>query len=354
MERSLLQNKVVYAVLSVCIFASSSMVTAGQVGGLSGAYLRPGVGAAALGMGGASSASPENFTAWWNPAASADTKENKFALGAGSRSLGRSDLYGEFDFKVPPRLGMGFLFLYRGDPFLDNLYNDDYDNPEKLPDAAYTTCTGKISLSYYVSRKLSAGVNIGINYQRLPSSIDDNGEWIYSSTAGIGAMDIGVSYKWNDNLTIGLVVRDLFSLMTWELTDETYSPTIEDRPLPSFTCATSYTDSLMHKPLKWNTDLKGYLFDGEWEKLERPEAYLSTGAEWQTWKTLYVRMGLGDILLNGDMFTDEYSSDFFCKITAGLSVDLSKIKKGMVANYGVATDKTWAGLDQQLDVTFSF
>jgi hypothetical protein len=356
LEKSLLQNKIIPALIINCLLAIYLPVFAGQVGGLSGAYLRPGVGASALAMGGASSAAPEYYGAWWNPAYNAFSKGKKFSLGAGTRSMGRTDLYSEFDLKVPPRLGIGFLVLYRGDPFLDNLYNDDYDNPQKLDDASYTTFTGKISLNYFISRKLSAGLNIGIHYQRLPTSIGDDAKWVYSSTTGIGAIDLAAAYKLGDKLTFGLVIRDMFALMTWELADESYSPTITDRPLPSFTIAGSFADSILQKPFRWNTDLKGYLLDGEWNQLERPEAYLSSGIELQNWKSFYLRLGLGDILLNGDIFkdSDSYFSEFFCKITGGFSVDFSNIRKGMVLNYGFATDKTWAGMDHQLDLTFSF
>jgi hypothetical protein len=41
-------------------------------------------------------------------------------------------------------------------------------------------------------------------------------------------------------------------------------------------------------------------------------------------------------------------------MTAGFSYDCSKVKKGMWLNYGVATDKVWAGIDQQLDLTLAF
>lgn len=338
------------------LFGIVSGILAGEIGGLSGAYLRPAVGAAASAMGGAQTADPHYLASWWNPAVLANLRERKFTFGGGSRSMGRTDLFSEYEFRVPPRLGLGFLILYRGDPFIDNIYNDDYDNPKKLTRASYSTITSKVSVSYYVSRKLSAGASIGVHYQRLPTSIDDSEKWNYSEVTGIGAFDIGTSYKFNDHLTLAFVVRDLFALMSWEIDGYMGNSTIDDKPLPSFTLASSYCDSLNHKPLIWATDLKGFLFDGDWKRLSHSEAYLSTGVEWQNWKTFYLRAGLGDVLLNGGLFrsSDHYFSEFFCKITAGFSVDLARLRKGMLINYGVATDKTWAGLDQQLDLTIRF
>ena len=71
----------------------------------------------------------------------------------------------------------------------------------------------------------------------------------------------------------------------------------------------------------------------------------------------YVRAGIGDVPVNGSMFRKEehYSRQFGMRLTAGFSYDLSKrVRKGLWINYATATDKVWAGLDQQLDVTLSF
>jgi hypothetical protein len=353
LEKLSWQNKGVLVSLvigAVLLFTTAG--SAGQVGGLSGAYLRPPVGATALAMGGANTASPDFLASWWNPAVLANLREKHASAGIGFRSMGRSDAFGSFEFRVPPRLGVGVTVLYRGDPFINDLYDE---NENKLPGTSYTTFTGKIGLSYYVSRKLSAGASIGIHYQRLPINYDE--KWVHTSATSIGSFDFALSYKWNKNFTLGLVTRDFFSLMTWNF-DYGYGSgtTIEDRPLPSITLASKYNAKLFKKPLIWTTDLKGYLFDGEFKKLDRPEAYLSTGAEWQNWKSFYLRAGLGEILINGDLQKDseEYLREFPFKFTAGLSVDLSKHVKGLFVNYGMATDKTGAGIDQQLDVTYRF
>jgi hypothetical protein len=354
LEKLLLRNKYTVALFSLLVISGTAMLSAGEVGGLSGAYLRPAVGAAALAMGGASSASPDYLACWWNPAMIAPSKEKKIELGTGTRSLGRTDLFGQFTFKVPPRLGMGFLVLYRGDPFLDNLYNDDYDDPQKLKRASYTTITSKIALSYNFSKKVYAGVNIGILYQRLPTAIDDNGDWIYSSSTGIGSIDAAVLYKINERLKLSVVARDFFSLMTWDIVSDYNNYQINDRPLPSLVLASSYEDSLFGKPFKWTVDLKGYMFDNEWNALDHQEAYLSTGVQLQNWDAFALRLGIGDIRINGQFMDDEYRDEFFCKIGAGISMDLSALVKGLQANYGVSTDKIWAGIDQQLDFSFRF
>jgi hypothetical protein len=130
----------------------------------------------------------------------------------------------------------------------------------------------------------------------------------------------------------------------------------EDNFLPSFIFGSSYTSTIGDRPFIWNTDIRCYLFDGEWNKLPRPEIAFSNGFEWQYWKTLYLRMGIGDLLLNGDITENSkrYRRDFSFRLSGGISADLQKIRKGMRLNYGLCTDKIWAGVDQQMDVTLSF
>jgi hypothetical protein len=355
LEKLSLQSKNVFRTAVLVVTLLISGIAAGEVGGLSGAYLRPPAGATALGMGGAYSAAPDYMASWWNPAVLANMKGKRFSIGAGVRSFGRSDLYSEFEFKVPPRIGMGLLLLYRGDPFINDLYDE---NENLLEKASYTTITGKISVSYYFSRKFSAGLNIGIHYQHMPTGLDENNKWVYSSATGIGAFDIGTTYKLNDKFTLALIAKDFFALMNWTTQGDMngMGGIVEDRPLPSFTLASKYADTLAQKPLIWTADLEGYLFDGAWKGLTYPEAYLSTGVEWRYWKTFFIRAGLGDILINHDIIrhTSDYFSDFPCKISLGFSLDLSKYTRGMFINYGIATDKTWAGVDQQLDMTIGF
>ncbi|HEX2956826.1 MAG TPA: hypothetical protein VHO70_08335, partial [Chitinispirillaceae bacterium] len=55
----------------IVLVVLAAVVGASTVGGNSGAYLRPSVGAAGMAMGSANTALPENLSPWWNPAAMA-------------------------------------------------------------------------------------------------------------------------------------------------------------------------------------------------------------------------------------------------------------------------------------------
>lgn len=343
--------RIIIIVSMLGVLATHLDLEASQTGGLPGAYLQPSLGASALAMGGAYTATPESFTSWWNPGMLANIKGKRISGGAGMRSLGRTDLYAAAEFRVPPRLGMGLLFLYRGDPFINDLYDE---NEKPIGDARYTTFTGKVSLSYVVTRKLGVGVNINILHQRLPTSSND-GLVGYSSTTSIGAVDIGVEYKASDKLSLALTGRNLGAAFVWE-TENGYYIASDDRPLPKLTVGAKYTGELLKKPLLWRADLMGHLFDGKFNKLDRPQAQFCMGWEWQYWEKLFLRAGIGDILFNGDMATDSrrYRDESSMRVSLGCAFDASKRVKGLKINYGVSTDKVWAGLDHQLDCIYTF
>jgi hypothetical protein len=328
--------------------AATVVIAAG--GGESGAYLRPPAGATATALGGACTAMPDYYAAWWNPAALGFLRERRLAGGSGLRSMGRLDAFGAFDFPIPPRVGMGLMVLYRGDPSL-KLYGTTDD--QLLPTSAYTTMTFKGALSYYVNRKLSVGACISGLYQSLPTYGGANGIGKASAT-GIGAIDLALLYHMSKSWNLALLCKNLGARMDWQMGD--FSPLVSDRPLPEFVAAASWMTSLTNKPLLWLVDCRGYLFDGEWNRLDRPEAILGTGAEWRRWDNFYVRAGIGSIALNGRLVSDadRYYGEAAFQVTAGFSYDLARVRKGMWLNYGVATDKVWAGIDQQLDVAYRF
>jgi len=329
------------------------MLQASMVGGEGGAYLRSPAGAAALAMGGAYSAAPEELLTWWNPALLCLQERRNVMFGGGIRPFGQSEGFAALEFKVPPRMGMGFMLLYRGDPFLDNLYDE---NENLYPAASYTTITGKIALSYYINRKLSAGCNIAIRYIRQPSEFGE-AAIVSTSATSMGSFDFVLAYKQSKNLTLTAQLKDVGATMDWNFTSlYDYNVPSKDVIPPSLIIASSWRGVLHEKPIIWNTNLQMYTFDGDFKKSLRAQTSLSTGAEWQYWENLYLRLGIGDVNFNGDMVSsaDSYWREFSMRLAGGISYDMSKIRKGMRCNYGCSTDKVWAGVDQQLDITLQF
>ena len=133
------QNSAVRRVAFVLFLsAGAAYQCRADIGGLPGAFLRFPVGARALAMGGAQTASPGDLCTWWDPAMLSTKRNTQIALGGGLMSLGRAEGYSSIEFKISPRVGMGFMPLYRGDPSLDNLYNE---NEEPLSSGSYSTPT---------------------------------------------------------------------------------------------------------------------------------------------------------------------------------------------------------------------
>lgn len=322
---------------------------ASGIGGTSGAYLRPPVGAVAAGLGGAYTASPEFYAAWWNPAVISCLRDRRVAGGTGLRTLGRTDAFGAYDFRIPQRVGLGLMALYRGDPSLGKLYDLD---ERLLPKASYTTLTIKTALSYYVNRRLSAGIAINVFHQSLPN-YGEGTVLQYESVTNIGSFDLAAAYIVSDAWKIAAVVKYLGAKMEWQMG---FAPTVYDRPVPNLTVGSCYTGSLAEKPLVWQLDAKAYAVDGTFAELDRAELVLCTGAEWRGWENFRVRAGLGDLSLTSDIFRDgtTYSDGFGMQFTTGFSYRPVKKKSGLWLNYAVATDKIGAGVDQMLDVSLAF
>jgi len=338
------------------IGALAHTAAAAAIGGRSGAFLRAPVGATAFAMGGAGSAAPAYLCAWWNPALLSASRTRRIDLGMGVRSLGRMESFASMGFRIPPRVGMGIAVLYRGDPFLDDLH-DAEENP--LGGGAYTTLTIKTGLSYFINRKWSIGAAIAICYQSLPTAINADNTLENSTVTGIGGIDLACSWKPRPDLSLALLVRNLNASMDWEITTTGFDmgTRATDRVLPEFVLAGRLQRSLYGKPFIWTSDLVGYVFDGDWDRLERAETVLNNGFEWQTWETFYLRAGIGDLSIDSKLFDDasEYFNRAALRISAGFALRFARVKRGELwINYGAATDKAWAGIDQILDVSYSF
>ncbi len=320
-----------------------------MIGGESGAYLRYPVGASALAMGGAQSAAPVSCAPWWNPAAMSWEKMRTASVGFGIRSMGQTDGIPSLTFRIPPRLRIGLLVLYRGDPFLNDLYDE---NEHRLESAAFASFTSKVALSYFVSRKLSAGLGISIFYERIPSGFSD-GSVHYSSANGIG-FDIALSYRWSERFVIGALLKDAgATAMNWNF--ESFAAQ-EDKVLPSFVFGSSLTGTLLGRPLVWNMDARFFLFSGDWKAIERPQVTISNGFEWRYWEKVFLRLGIGELPLNSDIVSDNrsYRDVLSPRISGGLGIDLHSVHEGLRCNYGFSTDRIWAGIDQQLEITYTF
>jgi hypothetical protein len=333
----------------------NSVAGVASIGGLPGAYLRAPVGAEAAAMGGAAAANVGLLSPWWNAASLVDNRTAQAGLGMGVRSQGRTEGFGAFDFRIPPRVSMGFVLLYRGDPFIDGLHDE---NENLLKSGSYTTLTLKTGLGFLATRTLSLGLSFGVYYQRLPTGYLENASLEYSSATGIGGFDFSTRWKVSNDWTLAIALRNVAAATDWQISSETwsYNATINEKLLPEFVLASRLNGALGGSPLVWTCDVSGYYFDGDWKPLPHADAVIGTGVAWQRWKTFCLRAGLGDVAVNGSIVQNatDYFDTFSMRLTAGFGWDLALVRKGLSLNYAVASDKAWAGIDQALDVGYSF
>jgi hypothetical protein len=350
------RNRLAEAVGICVLFGALAPCGAILAAGQPGAFLRAPVGASGFALGGANSVSPDYLSLWWNPAALASIKSRQLTIGTGYRTLGRTDGVAAWEFRVPPRVSIGLSLLYRGDPFLDNLYDEQ---EYKLDRGSYTTITTKVGASYLINRRLSAGASLSIFYQRLPVGYNGS-QLIYSggmSDLSIGGVDLGVRYGATEKLTLGIVVKNLGAGVKMRTAgSQFYDIEINEKFPPIFIVGSELKSTLAKKPFIWSCDLVGYPLTGEFKKAEKPEVVINNGFEWQGFDKLFIRAGIRDLAFTSDIVNDSraYQAGFSLAITGGCRIDLSGALKGLAVNYAVATSKIWRGLEQQLDCVYLF
>ncbi len=342
-------------------FLFCSSLLASQNGGLPGAPLRLSAGAWASAMGGAASADPQFMISWYNPSRLPLLRERRASVGAGLRSLGRTEGWASLDFRVPPRMGMGLSFLYRGDPFLDGMYDGYYDQGTVVEEKAlsgmnYSFFNMKIGVGYLVSKKLSMGASMAIMHQSLPTTPQGDGV-LNSTSTSIGAFDIAATYKLNKEVTLAALLKNVGARNSWTISsDEGYGQTIDEKMAPSIVMAGSYKGRFLDRDLLWNLDLVNYVFDSDWTLFEYPEMVISTGVRWDFRDDLLLRAGLGDIELSSELYrrSEQYRDGFSPRMSLGFTYRLDKWHQGLLFNYALTSDRIWAGVDQQFDLTLAF
>jgi hypothetical protein len=175
---------------------------------------------------------------------------------------------------------------------------------------------------------------------------------------GIGGFSLALRWQPLDNWSLALMARSLGLTMDWsfENADGENGGQATDKVPPEFVLASRHEGHLAGKAFVWTTDLVANAFDGEWNALPHPEAAWHNGFEWSCWETFHVRLGLGDLTLNGKLTSDPsaYFSELSPRITAGFAWHVKRLTNGLWVNYALTTDRLWEGLDQVLDITYTF
>jgi hypothetical protein len=190
----------------------------------------------------------------------------------------------------------------------------------------------------------------------------------YSSATSMGGFDFALRYTPLKNWACAAIIQNIDILkvlsgksatidMNWEIgSTQDLNASVIDKIVPAAILGSRLDLALAGRPFAWTCDVHAYVVDGDFTKLDRMEIRLNNGFEWKRWETFSLRAGLGDMLLNRNIFSNgsDFADEFSPRVSIGFGADLSKVHKGLKVNYGIATDRIGAGVDQQVDFSYSF
>ena len=200
-KRSLRHGLPLLVLLGVCPLAAQS-----GKGGQAGAFLRNGVSARALAMGGAFTALADDPSAgYWNPAGLGLLQSPELIGTYSILSMDRSYNYLSFGMPVGERAGFGFGWINFG---VDGIEGRDLAGTVT---GTLTNSESAFSLGFGYAVRPDLRVGVGIKY--LQHSLAD-----YQST-GYG-LDAGVLYQPKPKIALGLTLQDLSTGVSWDTASE--------------------------------------------------------------------------------------------------------------------------------------
>lgn len=247
---------------------------AAEEGGYAGAFLRMGVGAKALGMGGAFVSVADDASAiHYNPAALSFIRQRVFTTAYRALSLGRRFSYLGFVQPLRHEAGVGIGWVNAGLDDIDG--RDENGQPTgKLSDSenAITFCFSKRTFPH-----LAFGLAIRYFHQKLAG--------VSANTVGLG---FGGIYKKEKRFSLGVSVQNLISKYSWDTKD-------------LWARGTTTTDTI---PVNYRMGISYWLLRGrlltalDLEKNLKQSMKYHIGADFMIYRDFHLRLGY-----NNDRFT---------------------------------------------------
>jgi hypothetical protein len=241
-----------------------------------------GLGARSISMGNTGVAHPTNaYSTFYNPASFGMIEDITIGLSYSFLSLDRRFNFVSYSMKVPPAAGfsIGWIETGVGDLISRNSIGEPTGDINHSANAVY------FSFGRQFGEKISVGVSLKILFEFINDGTD---EFDYSSN-GVG-FDIGMQYRFNEDLLIGALVKDINSKFEAN-TDKIFElggTTTDKYPV------TGKIGAFYQTPLKW---LRA-AYDFEWSDKGLKKHHI--GVEAIHGKNLALRIGLnGDNLVFG-------------------------------------------------------
>ncbi len=310
-----IKNKVIILIL---ISGFTGLCQAGEMGrgGYAGAFLRMGLGARAMGMGGGSVAVINEYSSYYNPAGLVFLKGKYVSSTYNSMSLDRSLfslLYAQ-SFENEKEEARNIRAGFSGGVISAGVSNIDGRDLNGIHTQMYSTSENCFFFSFALmpSPFFSVGLSGKVLYYRLPEVTWDDGAL---SSTGFG-FDFGVMVKPKKHLTLGIAIKDVMAKYNWD-TQNVYEQGVQtvDTFLVRFRAGAAY-DSLFNR-ITLTFDI---------EKIEYFPVSFYTGVEFKLIDYLTLRSGLR----NGD-------------VTFGFGTELNVLDRKMFFDYGYVSEPVAPG-----------
>jgi hypothetical protein len=180
-------------------------------------FLSGGVGARALGMGGAAVALVQDVTAgYWNPAGMSMMQYPEFAYMHAERFAGEVSFdYGSAAFPINSRSSVGISFFRSGVNDIKNTldaWDTERDQPKPDPEGYFTSFSAA-DMAFFTSYARSFGerFSFGVTGKIIRRNIGDFADaWGYS-------FDVGVQYR-TERMLLGLNIQDVSTMLqSWSV-----------------------------------------------------------------------------------------------------------------------------------------
>jgi len=192
---------VIYLFTTVSLFAE-------EWAGFAGSFLRLGVTARSIAMGGALTAEKDHgFAAYYNPAWIAFLTNKQVGLSYSSMSLDRRHSAISFASPLPPTAGLGIAWVSAG--------VTDIQGRNSAGEKTTIMQTGEDALMFTFAQRIFPWFSFGANIKILQNQLPINES--YKGT-GVG-FDIGVLFKSGNSTTFGLMIQDINSMYNWNSGD---------------------------------------------------------------------------------------------------------------------------------------
>jgi len=200
----------VAAALSLVLYGASLAGDTGR-GGYAGSFLRMGLGARALGMGGGSAVFlGDASVSFYNPAGLVFLQKRYASASISSMSLDRSLNFIGYGQSVAPkggsRAGVGVGWIGAGVSGIDGR---DFNGNHTETYSSSENCF-YLAFAHAITPRIAVGLSTKILYYALPRMADSG----TVSAKGVG-FDIGVIAAPVTNMLVGITVKDLHSRYTW-------------------------------------------------------------------------------------------------------------------------------------------